>query len=373
MVTARFLYDNSEKNADLYYATRFRAPDPFIYFERGGRSFVVMNDLEIDRARREAKVDRVLSINPYVDRAAKRMKVPGQVDVIHEILKEQRVKRLVVPQNAPFALMEALRKKGYRVEPGSNPFFPERFAKTADERRLILSSQRVVLAAMGLARDVLRSSRIKGRRLVFRGKALTSESLRRMIDVFLFERGFVAEGTIVSCGRHALDPHDVGAGPLAPHQAIIVDIFPHSQKTGYFGDATRTFCRGRASGKLKKMYATVKEGQALGIRLIRPGINGRKIHEAIHAFFASRGYVTGEKDGRRQGFFHGTGHSIGLEIHEEPARITYRDYVLRAGNVMSCEPGLYYPGIGGVRIEDLISVTRSGCDVLGHFPKVLEI
>lgn len=373
MVTARFIYDNSEKNADLYYATRFRAPDPFIYFECGGRSFVVMNDLEIDRARREAAVDRVLSINPYIERAGKRRKVPGQVDVIHEIFSEQRVKRLVVPQNAPFALMDALRRKGYRVGPGPNPFFPERFAKTAGEVRAILASQRVVFAAMGLSRDVLRSSRIKGRRLVHRGRALTSESLRRMVDVFLFEQGFVAEGTIVSCGRHALDPHDVGSGPLLPHQAIIVDIFPRSQRTGYYGDATRTFCRGRAPEALRRMYAAVREAQALGVRLIRPGVNGRKIHEAIHAFFASRGYATGEKGGRRQGFFHGTGHSIGLEIHEEPARITYRDYILRAGNVMSCEPGLYYPEIGGVRIEDLVRVTRAGCEVLARFPKQLEV
>lgn len=373
MKTARFIYDNAEKNADLYYATGFRAPDPFLYFECGGRSFIVMNDLEIDRARREARVDRVLSLNPYVERAGKKMKSPGQAEVIGEILSERGIRRLVVPQNAPFALMEALRKRGIRIQAGPNPFFPERFVKNAEEQRYILDSQRVVFAAMGLARGVLRACRIRGRRLVHRGRALTSDALRRMIDVFLFEQGSIAEGTIVSGGRHALDPHDVGAGPLAPHGSIIVDIFPRSQRTFYYGDATRTFCRGRAPEALRKMYATVKEAQALGIRLIRPGVNGRKIHEAIHAFFAGRGYKTGEKGGRRQGFFHGTGHSIGLEIHEEPARITARDYLLRAGNVMSVEPGLYYAGVGGVRIEDLVRVTRTGCDVLARFPKQLEV
>ena len=373
MAKARFIYDISEKNADLFYATRFRAPDPFIYFERAGKKYAVMNDLEFDRAKREACVDKVLRINPYVESAGKKLKEPGQVDVIHELLAEQGVTELEVPQNAPFGLMDALRSRGYRIEVGPAPFYPERFVKTAEDRRAILASQRTVFQAIALARDVLKASKIKGRRLVHRGKALTSERLRSMIDVFLLERGFQAEGTIVSCGLHAIDPHDVGSGPLAANSAIIVDVFPRSSTTYFYGDATRTFCRGRASEALKKMYATVKEGQALGVKLVRAGAEGRRIHEAIHEFFAMKGYVTGEKDGRRQGFFHGTGHSIGLEVHEEPLRITYRDCTLEAGNVMSVEPGLYYKEIGGVRIEDLVVVTKGGCEILAGYPKVLEV
>ncbi|HPQ80621.1 MAG TPA: M24 family metallopeptidase [bacterium] len=373
MKKARFIYDISEKNADMFYATKFRAPDPFIYFELGGKKHAVMNDLEYDRARRESCVDKVVRLSPYVERAEKKMKSPGQVDVIHEILSEHGVRLLEVPQDAPFALMDALRAMGYSVTAGPSPFYPERFVKTAEERRNILKSQRVVFRSISFARDVLRSSRIKGKRLVYRGRTLTSESLRSMINIFLLERGFIAPETIVSCGLHAIDPHDTGSGPLLPHSSIIVDVYPRSQKTFYYGDATRTFCRGRAPEALKKMYATVKEGQALGLSMIRAGVEGRRVHEAIHSFFAGRGYETGEKDGRRQGFFHGTGHSIGLEVHEEPLRITYRDCTLAAGNVMSVEPGLYYKGIGGVRIEDLVHVTRSGCEILAGFPKVLEV
>ncbi|MFH0799534.1 MAG: M24 family metallopeptidase [Pseudomonadota bacterium] len=373
MVTARLIYDNPEKNADIYYATGFRAPDAFIFFEKTGKKYMVMSDLEIDRARRESKVDRVLSINPYAARAAGKKKAPGQADIVGEILADHGIDRLVVPGETPFTLVDALRIKGFRVEAGPTPFYPDRFVKGAEERRHILASQRVVFAAMGLARDVLASSRIRGSRIVYKGRTLTSGSLRTMINVFLLERGFVGSDTIVACGRHSIDPHDVGAGPLMPHKSIIVDIFPRSVKTGYFGDATRTFCKGRAPDALKRMYATVKDGQALGISMVRAGINGRKIHESIHALFGNRGYVSGEKGGRMQGFFHGTGHSVGLEIHEEPARIAGRDFILKAGNVMSVEPGLYYKAIGGVRIEDLVFVTKSGCDVLSGFPKKLEV
>ncbi len=373
MSYARFIYDNSERNADLYYATGFLAPDPFVFFSVKGKKYAVLSDLEIDRARREAKVHKVLSLNPFIALAEKKKKRPTQADVIHEILAQHRIKRLAVPVDAPYALMEGLRKKGYRIEAGPFPFFEERLAKDKEELRHITASQRAVFAAMGLARDVLAKSRIKGRRLVYKGETLTSERLRTMINVFLYERGFEAAGTIVSCGRHAIDPHDVGTGLLKPHSSIIVDIFPRSIKTRFFGDATRTFCRGRAPEALRKMYATVKAAQAMVISMMKPGVNGRAIHEAVHRFFDERGYPTRVRNGRNEGLFHATGHSIGLEIHEEPARMTYRDYVLKKGNVLSAEPGLYYPGIGGVRIEDLVHVTACGPEVLGRFPKVLEI
>ena len=144
-------------------------------------------------------------------------------------------------------------------------------------------------------------------------------------------------------------------------------------KTMYYGDATRTFCKGRAPEGLRKLYATVRAGQAMGLQRIRGGINGKTVHQAILKFFEERGYPTGEKGGRMQGFFHSTGHGIGLELHENPTRVGPVDYTLKAGNVVSVEPGLYYKAIGGVRIEDLVYVTRTGCQVLSGHPKRLEI
>jgi Xaa-Pro aminopeptidase len=151
---------------------------------------------------------------------------------------------------------------------------------------------------------------------------------------------------------------------------IILDIFPRDAKTGYWGDLTRTVVRGRASDAQRKLWETVKEGQELALREIKAGIDGMKIHKAIQQLFKKRGYPTEVRKGKHVGFFHGTGHGLGLEIHEYPRlqKVTLRDR-----QVLTVEPGLYYPGLGGVRHEDVVVVTKTGCKILSRFAKQLEI
>lgn len=372
MKSARLIYDFPEKNADLYYATKFLAPDVVLFFETNGEKFLVLGDLEIDRAKRESKVNHVLSLNPFAVRASKKESSPSVAAVIHEVLLEYKISRLEVPASTSFALVDELRKRGYTVDPGPTPFYQERFAKSEQEKRFITEAQENVFAAIAMTRDVLVQSKIDGNSLVYEGVKLTSELVHKRIRLFLLERGFLSVESIVSCCEHAIDPHDFGSGPLYPNEAIIVDIFGKSS-TQYCGDATRTFCKGRATDALKKMYKTVCDAQELAISKVKADFCGKEIHFDVLKFFEERGYKTGEKDGRNQGFFHGTGHSIGLEVHEEPLRINKLDHTLRVGNVMSVEPGLYYKDIGGVRIEDLIYVTKSGCEVLSGFPKGLEV
>ena len=151
-----------------------------------------------------------------------------------------------------------------------------------------------------------------------------------------------------------------------------MDIFPQSMETRYFADLTRTVVRGKASLKLKKMFAAVREGQEIAYRSIRHGADGGKIHEAIRGRFEKLGFPTGQMNGRMQGFFHGTGHGVGLEIHEPP-RIGPGKDILKAGQVVTVEPGLYYEDAGGVRLEDMVVVTRKGCRLLNRLPKVLEL
>ncbi len=373
MAQAQLIYDISEKNAELYYATRFLAPDPFLFLQVRGKRLIVASELEIDRARAQSCVDEVLPLSRYLKRAQAKHAAPDITDVMDELLREFRVKKICVPQTTGFTIVDALRDKGYHVQSGGQPFFPERIVKTAEELRCITQAQRVVFAAIRLARDTLKASRIKGNRLLLRGKALTSERLRTMISILLLEKGYAAGAVIVSSGKHACDPHDEGSGPLHAHGSIIVDIFPQSMKTRYCGDATRTFCRGRAPEALKEMYAIVRQGQQLGLDRIRAGVDGNAVHREIQNYFTECGYPTEERRGRQVGFFHGTGHSIGLEVHEEPARINMRHYTLEAGTVMSVEPGLYYPDIGGVRIEDLVQITKTGCNLIAGFPKQLEV
>ncbi|MEY2543502.1 MAG: Xaa-Pro aminopeptidase, partial [Verrucomicrobiota bacterium] len=139
---------------------------------------------------------------------------------------------------------------------------------------------------------------------------------------------------------------------------------------GYWGDMTRTVVRGRAGDAQRKLWETVKDGQELALREIKAGIDGMKIHKAIQELFKKRGYPTEVRKGKNVGFFHGTGHGLGLEIHEYPR---LQKVTLKERQVVTVEPGLYYPGLGGVRHEDVVVVTKTGCKILSRFPKQLEI
>jgi Xaa-Pro aminopeptidase len=184
--------------------------------------------------------------------------------------------------------------------------------------------------------------------------------------------GCLPSHTICAPGDQAVDPHEEGRGPIRAHTPIVMDIFPRSESTGYYGDLTRTVVRGRASPRLHELYAVVHEGVRLGHGLVKDGAEGLEIHRRIQALFDRQGYPTGVKAGRMQGFFHGTGHGLGLEIHEPPS-IGKRLSTLRAGHVVTVEPGLYYLGLGGVRLEDVALVTRRGSRNLTRVLKHLEI
>lgn len=374
MPVAKFIYDTSERSADLFYTARFTVHDPIIFFEWRGKSHLVLSDLEIDRGKRYAKVNRILSLTSYVKQLQAKGIKPRLIDILHRVFSDFHIRRLQVPCSTSFTLVDALRKKGYRVKAGPDPFYPERSIKTVPEVLAIEASQRVTFAAIDHARDILRLSQVRRGRIMYRKMILTSERLRQLISVFLLEHGMnPVSPPIVSCGIQSCDGHEIGHGPLKPHESIILDVFPRSLTSHYFGDATRTFCKGRAPDALKRLYATVRESETLGMKMIRSGRNGRVVHEAIVAFFEKNGFPTGEKDGRIQGFMHGTGHAIGLEVHEEPARINRYDCMLKRGMVITVEPGLYYSAIGGVRLEDIVVVNRSGCKVLAYYPKELEI
>ena len=151
-----------------------------------------------------------------------------------------------------------------------------------------------------------------------------------------------------------------------------MDVFPQHAESRYFADITRTVVKGQAPPKVRKMFDAVKAGQEIAYRMIKDGVDGSTIHKAIMASFEQQGFATGEQDGRMQGFFHGTGHGVGLEIHEPP-RVSARPDILKAGMVVTVEPGLYYLDAGGMRIEDMVVVRSDGCEVLTKAPKILEV
>lgn len=363
----------SEIDANMYYATRFIAPDPFIFIQIRGKKHVLMSDLEVDRAKKQSSVDQVHSISDWAKKYHEATgNAPTYTELIVYFAQKHRADTFVVPADFSVSYADRLRHKGLKIIPKPNPFFEERTVKAPYEVRAIQSAIRQVEKATELAIRVLKSTVIKKGKLYLHGQVFTSEALRKIIDMKLLELGLIAQHTIVSCGKHSVDPHDEGSGPLYAHQPIIMDIFPRDTKSRYFADFTRTIVRGKASEKLKKMYRAVWEAQKIAFKHIRHGADGHAIHGKILTHFEKLGFKTGFINGRMQGFFHGTGHGLGLDIHEAPS-VGGREQTLKTGQVVTVEPGLYYEDSGGIRLEDVVVVTQTGCRNLTKFPKFLEI
>lgn len=370
---ARLHYAASETDADILYPTGFSAPDPFLFVQVGRRRLLFASDLERDRARSQSRVDRVLPWSRYERRVTAAGAKATTAAVIAAVLRELRLRRVEVPQSFPLGLARELEQAGIRLVAGPDPFWPERAVKRPDEVRAIEASLRAAEAGLLAGIEALKACSVGRDGWLRRGRSrFTAEELRAVVDTTVLAHGAVPSHTICSAGDQAVDPHEEGHGPLRAHTPIVIDVFPRGQRSGYFGDLTRTVVRGRATPRLKEVYALVEEGVALGHRSLRDGADGEAIHRSILELFASRGYRTGRRDGRMQGFFHGTGHGLGLQIHEAPG-IGKRPSTLRAGNVVTVEPGLYYLGLGGVRIEDVAVVGRTRSRNLTRVPKILEI
>ena len=368
----RLIVAASETDPDMLYATKFWAPDPFIFLERNGKRTLVLSDLEIDRGRKQAEADEFVSFNQFEREVQGRSKkAPPYERVLAHFLRKRGVRSAIVPANFSLGYAQNLAANKIRVQATNGLFWPEREAKSENEVKMIGRALRITEKGLKRAIEVLKASKPgPGKRLRWSGKTLTSEMLRAEIDSTILRAGGIPTGTIVAGGDQACDPHERGFGPLYAHSLIILDVFPRDAKTGYFGDMTRTVLRGRANEAQRKLWEAVKAGQALALKEIKAGVDGMTIHKAIQELFAKRGFPTEVRKGKNVGFFHGTGHGLGLEIHEYPRlqKVTLKDR-----QVLTVEPGLYYPGLGGARQEDVVVVTKIGCKILSRFPKQLAI
>lgn len=366
---------DSEHDADMLYAVGMFLPDPFIFLRLRGRDHIVVTDLEVDRARREAAHCRVWPVS-RLRRTLEKQGIdrPGIAHVVKLLLRQSGVKKVFVPPQFPVGLSVQLKDLHLKVRVFDAPFFPQRAVKCAEEVKKI--SAALTMAEVGLAEGIqaVKSAKIgHNRRLFYRGAPLTAEKLRSVIDTAIFQAGGMPAHTIVAGGRQSCEPHGHGHGPLRAQEPIVIDVFPRSQKTGYFGDLTRTVVKGRASEALRKLYDTVARGQEIGFHLLMARANTGGIHDKIADFFRGEGYRTGRRDGRMQGFFHSSGHGVGLQLHEAPRIGPGSDDVLCPGHVVTLEPGLYYRELGGIRLEDMALVTPNGARNLTKSEKVLEI
>jgi Xaa-Pro aminopeptidase len=363
-------YAASSQDANLYYLTNFLADDPFLFLRSGEQSLLVVSSMEKARAARSSVVDHVRSREDFQRDSHETEGDRATSIVIISVLKEYQIKRLGVNAGFPIGLADELRRAGYEIEPISGSIESLRSVKTARELRLMVQVQRASEKALATALTILAHSKVIGEGLRYEGRVLKSERLKSAIGCSLINDGCTSKDVIASSGDDSALPHLTGSGPVKANYAIVFDVFPQSVTSRYHADMSRTVLRGDAPPELSDMYSAVKEAQELALHTLRPGISGAEVHLAVADYFEQSGFHTDLDNG--QGFIHSTGHGLGLEVHELPF-LSKRGGVLEKGNVVTVEPGLYYPGIGGVRLEDVAVITYNGNRTITQFPKEFVI
>ncbi len=369
--TDAYLMTGNLHNADIYYVTRFLASDDFTYLQTGaGEETLFISDMEKGRAEIESRVSTIKTMQDLGYREKMKEKKDPSIAYaacVSELLAGEGIKKVAVPYDFPVFYSNFLTEAGFSIVPIKSPFRKIRSLKKPEELEAIKYAQMAGEKAMKAAISLIAGAEEREGFLYHAGEVLTGAKVLSVIDHTLLDYGCEAEETIVSCGRDTTNPHGTTDGPLRANAPIILDIFPRSKKRRYFADMTRTVLYGEASEDLKKMYETVLAAQKKALEMVKPGVSAADVHNAVCDFFEAHGYDT-YKSGAKVGFMHSTGHGVGLDIHELPA-VGENGVLLEAGNVITIEPGLYYPETGGIRLEDMVLVTENGCQNLTGLEK----
>jgi Xaa-Pro aminopeptidase len=367
---ARLLYENS---ANWRYAVNEPISDPALWYQTSkGKTHALVNELEYGHLLGLAQVDKLH--NYAMAKKALKGEPLTFLNLVKYLMAQEKVppKVIEVPHNFPSKLYAQLQaaKLPVRVAEGEL-FFPQRAIKTAAEIKQLRAAQALNEQVIQHALNILAAAEIaRDKKLIWQSKPLTSEILRSEMNALAARLGATefGGGPIVAGGAQGATPHDRGSGVLKAGQLIVIDSFPR-HANGYWGDCTRTVLKGTPTSWQQEVYLAVQEAQRLALKLLKPGVDGKDIHGAVQSFFTKAGFPTGVDDkGRPYGFFHGTGHGVGLDLHDPgPRTISSVSCPLKVGMVTSVEPGLYYPGKGGVRIEDVVVIAAAGHQNLTRF------
>ena len=378
-------YADGYKFPDVFHLTRFLSPDPIIALEDGADIVVVANSLEEGRVRKQSRATSVFNIDAFgaKDLAGKGLsREELDANVIAKFLASRNTSRVSVASYFPVGMAERLRKLGIDIEVVPD-VIDRRRAKRPDEIEALDAVQRATEDAWARGVDALRrTTAATGGVLQLDGAPFTAERLRAVVEGRLLELGCASDGAIIAPGPQAADPHMIGSGPLHGGEPVVMDIFPQHKISRYWADMTRTVSKGEPVKEILRMYEVVKRAQDAGIKALRPGITGREVHELVEDIIFEAGYDTlrtGQQHGSPasgalpKGFIHGTGHGVGLEIHEAPTVGRGGIAPLAVGDVVTVEPGVYDPEIGGVRLEDMLLITAEGSRNFTRAPRQLVV
>jgi Xaa-Pro aminopeptidase len=351
----------SSNDPDMRYLTHFVTHDPVPVIKKSGeKPIMILPLMEADRAERESIAQSITRQQAGYQEIIATEKDPYRITAA--LIHRYTDGAVIVPPGFPLALARALEQDGPVILDEHATVAQMRSQKNSIEISQISAVQRAVEEAMDLAVNLIRRSTVQNGKLWYDDVVLSSERLRHVIHSTLLAHDCTAQDTIVACGEETAMPHCTGEGSLQANQPIVIDIFPRSEKSGYYADMTRTVSKGEPSQKVCELFKAVREAELLGEKEISTGVSGAECHQKVKDFFEQQGFRTDT-----EGFIHSLGHGVGLEVHEQPS-LSPSGGELKEGHVVTVEPGLYYRGIGGVRIENMGVVTSHGFDRLTKFP-----
>ena len=372
------IYADSIRSPEMRREVPIAIPDPFLYVERDGVRHVVVTSFEIDRVRTVpgAPMPHAYEEFGYDELIAQGLsRKDVDLEVVVNACLELGVAEAAVPWSFPARFADRLREAGVAVHPERELFEGRRRVKSEGQLAGIRRAQRAAEEAMDAARALLRRAEPDGGALLLDGAPLTSERIKAAILEIFTARGMASEEFIVSHGAQSAVGHEMGSGAIAAGEPIVIDLWPKDIETACYADMTRTFVVGEPPEEIARYHALCREALDRSLDAIRAGRTGAEVFGLACEVFHEAGEPTqlSKKPGEvlEDGFYHGLGHGVGLEVHEEPS-LGRTPATLVAGDVVTVEPGCYRRGYGGVRLEDLVLVTEDGAENLTDYPYALE-
>jgi len=375
---ALLIYADSFRSADMRHAVPLGVPDPFLYAEQNGSRHVFVSSMEAARVRELGLFDvhapEELGSDELMASGIDRRELDAQLAL--RAVGSLGLKRASVPANFPVWLADRLRAGGVELDVDQELFDDRRRAKTEAQLAGMTRAQRAAEAAMDACRVLLRRAEIHGDELLLDGEQLTVERVKADLNLVFAAHDTTADEYIVAPGAQGAVGHDMGSGPIRPGSPLVVDIFPRDNASGVYTDMTRTFVVGDVPEDVREWHRLCKEALDAAVADIRAGVEARSVFDHTCDIFEAAGEPTQrtKKPGEElaNGFFHGLGHGVGLEVHEAPSMGRLANKTLVAGDVVTVEPGLYRAGYGGVRLEDIVLVADDGAEVITEYPYDLE-
>lgn len=370
-----------ETNRSLLHAIRFEVGDPAALVQvpanAGRRRILIVRDIEMDRAKQHARADIVRCPADYAPpEGLSGDRETATAQAVASCLAQSGVKRAIGHRSLPLIFADMIRTAGIDLDCDPDMGVDERRMKDETEVTALRRAQHITEEAMRLACRLVANADVDHDGTLMVGdEVLTSERVRTEIDTFLLRRGFESGGPIVAGGTDGGDCHARGSGPLRTGEPVIIDIFPRDRQTGYHGDCTRTVVHGEIPDLIRDMHAAVVAAKKQATATVRPGVSGEAVHAATVAEIEAAGFAVGlpgpDDSPNRVAITHGTGHGIGLDVHEPPL-LDRAGPPLLVGDALTIEPGLYGPNVGGIRVEDMVVVTEDGCINLNTLPEGLD-